>query len=62
MLNGKKANEIKINVDEIPDSELYIGCSILASSIKRLFKNPEIRAEYEAWLKSPEGQKARERS
>ena len=62
MLNGEKANEVEINVDEIPQSEINVCCSVIASSIKRLFKNPEIRAEYEAWLKSPEGQKARERS
>ena len=54
--------EVIIDANLIPDAEIYIGCSVLASSIKSLFQNPDIRAEYEAWLKSPEGQKAKERS
>ena len=58
----ERPKNIKINISEIPQSEINIGCSILASSIRSLFQNPDIRAEYEAWLKSPEGQKARERS
>lgn len=58
----QEERDVVIDANLIPDAEIYIGCSILASSIRSLFQNPDIKAEYEAWLKSPEGQKARERS
>ena len=57
MINGEKANEVKINVDEMPDSVFDIGCSVLNSSIRRMFQDPDIRAEYEEWLKSDEAKR-----
>ena len=53
---------VVIDVGSIPDTEIFVGCSIIAASIKNLFRDPDIKAEYEAWLKSPEGQNAKNRA
>lgn len=51
---GQESNNVKINVCEIPDEEYDLGCSILASSVRRFFEQPGVKEEYEEWLKSDE--------
>lgn len=43
---------VKVNVNEIPEADYDLGCSILASSVRCFFEKPGIREEYEEWLKS----------
>jgi len=49
---------IRIKVSVLSDAEYETGCSILNTSVKRLFTLPGIQEEYEEWLKTEEGQKA----
>ncbi len=50
----KKEISVKINPNEIPDTDYDLGCSILASSVKRCFEQPGTKEEYEEWLESEE--------
>lgn len=51
--NTKKGS-VKINSNEIPDTDYDLGRSIFASSVKRCFEQPGTKEEYEEWLKSEE--------
>ena len=50
----KKEISVKINPNEIPDADYDLGCSILASSVKRCFEQPGTKEEYEKWLEAEE--------
>ena len=50
----QKEISVKINPNEVPDADYDIGCSILASSVKRCFEQPGTKEEYEKWLESEE--------
>lgn len=41
----------KVKPELIPDWELDVMCSVLDDCVRRLFEQPGIQAEYEAWLK-----------
>jgi len=49
---------VRVHTSEITDAEYETGCSILNTSVKRLFTLPGIQEEYEEWLKTEEGQKS----
>ena len=51
------SQQVKINPDEIPQTDYDIGCSILVSCIRRFFEQPGIRKEYEEWLKSEDAKR-----
>lgn len=48
----QKEISVKINPKEIPNADYNVGCSILASSVKRYFEQPGTKEKYEEWLKS----------
>ena len=50
--------QVKVNPNLIPDDTYDIGCSILATSIRSFFSRPEVKQEFEAWVKTPEGANA----
>lgn len=43
------AQGIVIDPHDISDKDYQIACRVLASSIRLALKDPEKRAEYEAW-------------
>lgn len=51
---------ITIDFNKMPQLERDILCSRLNSIIRHMLKDPEVRAEYEAWRETPEGRKAQE--
>ena len=55
-------NGVTIDFNKMPQVECNILCSTLDSSIKKTLKDPEMRADYEAWRETPEGRKAQEGS
>jgi hypothetical protein len=40
---------VHIDVKAIPDGIWDLGCSVLASSIRRALRDPEKRRDYERW-------------
>ena len=43
-------NEVRINVDEIPDAVFEIACRILDTAVRRYFEQPGVKEDYEKWL------------
>lgn len=50
----KKEISAKVSPNEIPNADYDLGCSILASSVKRYFEQTGIKEKYEEWLKTEE--------
>ena len=53
-MSEAKQETTRITPDYLSDSDYELGCSVLASSVRRFFEQPGVREEYEAWLKSEE--------
>lgn len=51
-------SNIKVNFDEIPKADIDVGCSVLASCVRRFFEQPGVKEEYEAWMMTEEGRRA----
>ena len=43
--------DVKINVDEIPDCVADDLAKCILEAIKKSFEKPEVQADYEKWLK-----------
>ena len=54
MKTKQKEISVKINPNKIPNADYDVGCSILASSVKRYFEQPGTKEKYEEWLKTEE--------
>lgn len=44
-----KAPTVRIDFSAIPDSDIQVGCAVLASSIRLALRDPEKRKDYERW-------------
>lgn len=40
---------VRIDFSAIPDSDIQVGCAVLASSIRLALRDPEKRKDYERW-------------
>ncbi len=40
---------IRIDISAIPDSDIQVGCAVLASSIRLALRDPEKCKDYERW-------------
>lgn len=49
---------VKVNPKEIPDADYDVGCSILATSVRRFFEQPGVQEEFEKWKQTEEGKRA----
>lgn len=52
------SSESRVKVDPalISEADYEIGCRVLSSAVRLYFSRPGVREEYEAWLKTEEGQ------
>lgn len=50
--------KVKVDPDLISDADYEIGCRVLSSAIRLFFSQPGVREDYEAWLRTEEGQLA----
>lgn len=57
MNNLDLGQEVVIRPKDISKTDYEVACSILASSVRRLFEQPGINKEYEEWLKSDEAKR-----
>ncbi len=49
---------VKIKPADIPNDVYETACRILSKSVRSFFENESNRRGYEAWRKTPEGQRA----
>lgn len=54
---NESSEQVKINPKEIPKAEMDLACSILNSSVRRFFEQPNVQKEYEEWLKSEDAKR-----
>lgn len=50
--------KVRVDPDLISDADYEVGCRVLSSAIRLFFSQPGVREDYEAWLKTEEGQLA----
>lgn len=53
-------HQVKIDIHEITEADYDLGCSILASSVRRYFDQPGVKSEYEEWLKTDDAKRFRD--
>ncbi len=46
---AEDSEPVRIDFSAIPASDIQIGCSVLAASIRRALRDPEKHADFERW-------------